>query len=169
MMQTATILYTIRPWNPVSWAIRWALPVSRFKWARASHSMILDGDHVIHATMLHGVVRVPLAEALRGQVVVARREYDVPDLDAGLVWARSQDGADYDFEGAFGLSLAPDRDWTDNDSWFCHELCAAFLHACGRKLFDRFGHVTDTALMMACTSVSRGELDGNEVVFSRDA
>ena len=167
-MNKATILFTRRPWNPVSLMIRWALPVSRFKWARASHSMILDGDHVIHATMTHGVIRQTLADAMKGQIIVGTREYDVPDLEAGLAWARTQVGTDYDFEGAFGLSLAPDRAWMENDSWFCHELSAAFLHKCGRKLFERFGHVTDTALMMACSSVSRGALDGNEVVFSRD-
>jgi hypothetical protein len=147
-MNEATILFSIRPWNPVSWLIRWALPVSRFKWARASHSMILDGDHVIHATMLHGVVRQPLAHVLRSQKVVARREYDVPDLDAGLVWARSKVGTPYDSKGALGISLKPDRQWQEDDKYFCHELCAAFIHACGRKLFDRFGHVTDTALLL---------------------
>ena len=167
-MKTATILFTCRPLNPVSWLIRWALPVSRFKWARASHSMILDGDHVIHATMLHGVVRQPIKDAMRGQTVVARREYDVPNLQAGLEWARSQVGTGYDFKGAFGISIHPDRDWTIDNKWFCHELSAAFLHACGRKLFERFGHVTDSTLILACKSVSHGVINESEVVFSRD-
>ncbi len=147
-MNKAVILFAVRPWNPVSWLIRWALPVSRFKWARASHSMILDGDHVIHATMLQGVVRRTLAEVLESQAIVARREYAVPDLDAGLAWARSQIGTDYDFEGAFGVSLEPGREWQDDGKWFCHELSAAFIHACGRKIFGKFGHVTDTTLLM---------------------
>lgn len=150
-MEKAIILFVRRPWNPVSWLIRWALPVSRFKWARASHSMILDGDHVIHATMLHGVVRQPLAEALQGQVLVARKEYAVPDLAAGLAWARSQMGKRYDFKGAFGLSLAPERDWQADDMWFCHELSAGHVHGCGRQIFDKFGHVTDTALLLAAS------------------
>jgi len=147
-MSKATIIFTVRPWNPVSWLIRWALPVSRFKWARASHSMILDGDYVIHATMLHGVVRQPLAEVERVQKVIARRQYDVPDLEAGLAWARSQVGKHYDFKGAFGVSLTPDRQWLEDDKWFCHELSAAFLHVCGRQVFDCFGHVTDTSLLL---------------------
>lgn len=167
-MDKATILFTRRPLNPGSLLIRWALPVSRFKWGRASHSMLLDGDHVIHATMLHGVVRQPIEEAMRGQIVVARREYEVPDLQAGLEWARSQIGTNYDFEGAFGVSLNPDRDWTSDDKWFCHELCAAFLHACGRKLFERFGHVTDSSLLLACSQVSTGHRNGEPVVFSRN-
>lgn len=147
-MTKATILFSIRPLNPVSWLIRWALPVSRFKWARASHSMILDGDYVIHATMQHGVVRQPLAEVERVQKVIARRQYDVPDLEAGLAWARLQVGTKYDFKGAFGVSLTPDRQWLEDDRWFCHELSAAFLHVGGRQVFDRFGHVTDTSLLL---------------------
>ena len=147
-MTEATILFSVRPWNPLSWLIRWALPVSRFMWARSSHSMILDGDHVIHATMLKGVVRQPLAEVLQSQKVVARREYDVPDIAAGLAWARSKVGTRYDIEGALGVSLKPDRQWQDDDKYFCHELCAAFIHACGRKIFGRFGHVTDSALLL---------------------
>ena len=147
-MSKATIIFTVRPWNPVSWLIRWSLPVSRFKWARASHSMILDGDHVIHAAMLHGVVRQPLHEVMKTQKVVERRDYDAPNAKAGMDWAHAQIGKPYDFKGAFGMSLTPDRKWREDDKWFCHELSAAFLHASGRDVFDRFGHVTDTALLL---------------------
>ena len=147
-MPKATIIFAKRKWNIVSWLIRWALPVSRFKWARASHSMVLDGDYVIHATMLHGVIRQPLSEALQNQTIVMQREYDVPDMDAGIEWAKTQVGKSYDFKGAFGIALSPDRKWNEDDSWFCHEFCAAFLHASGKKLFTDFGHVTDSALIL---------------------
>lgn len=110
--------------------------------------MVIDGDHAIHATMLHGVVRQPIAEALRGYGVVSRREYGVPDAEAGLVWAREQVGKLYDFSGAFGLSLKPDRDWQEDNRWFCHELCAATIQAAGRKLFTKCGYVTDTVLLL---------------------
>lgn len=147
-MNHATILFVRKSWNPVSWIIRWALPVSRFKLARSSHSMILDGDHVIHATMLHGVVRQPINEVFRDQSLVARKEYEVPDLQAGLDWARKQIGKKYDFKGAFGLSLEPDRQWQEDDKWFCHELSASFIHNAGRHIFGECGHVTDSHLLM---------------------
>lgn len=161
-MQKAVIVLVRRPWNPVSWLIRWALPVSRFRWGRASHSMIIDGEYAIHATMLRGVVREPIQQAMRGQVIVAHREFEVPNAAAGLEWARSQVGRKYDFAGAFGLSIHPDREWADDSGWFCHELCAAYLHACGRRLFDKFGHVTDSALMLACAIITR---DGDEPIY----
>jgi hypothetical protein len=144
-----TVAFVRRPWwHPAGTLIRWALPVSRFKWARASHSMIVDGDHAIHATMLHGVVRQPMAQAMHGQVLVAYRHYEVPNAEAGLEWARSQVGKSYDFAGAVGLSLKPDRHWQKDDRWFCHELCAAAIHQAGRQLFASAGHVTDTALLL---------------------
>lgn len=147
-MDKVTILFTARPLNPVSWLIRWALPVSRFRWGRASHSMIKVGTDVIHATMMSGVVRQPIGEALKGQTVVGVREFSVPDLAAGMKWAEAQVGKGYDWRGAFGVALSPDRDWREDDSWFCHELVAGFLHASGKPVFARYGHVTDTSLML---------------------
>ena len=144
-----TIVFVRRPWwHPASTLIRWALPVSRFKWARASHSMVVDGDHVIHATFFRGVVRDPIDDAMRCQVLVDVRSYTVPNAKAGLAWARSQVGKDYDHSGAFGLSIAPDRNWQEDDAWFCHELCAGAIHHAGRRLFRQTGHVSDTALLL---------------------
>lgn len=147
-MSEVVIIFSKRKMNPVSWLIRWALPISRFKWARSSHSMILDGDQVIHATMMNGVIRQPLVEALKTQTVVTTRVYEVENAEAGLEWAKKQIGKSYDFKGAFGIALSPDRNWVEDDSWFCHELCAAYLHACGKKVFRQFGHVTDSALLL---------------------
>jgi len=85
---------------------------------------------------------------MRGQILVERREYSVPNAEAGLAWARGQVGKRYDFLGAFGLSLKPDRDWQEDDRWFCHELCSAAILAAGRKLFTKCGYVTDTVLLL---------------------
>ena len=111
--------------------------------------MVLDGEHVIHAHMMHGVVRWPVEKAMRGAEEVSRRTFVVPDADAGIEWARSQVGRKYDFAGAFGIALAPDRRWQEDDAWFCHELCAATIHKAGRRLFEDSGVVSDSALMMA--------------------
>lgn len=147
-MSKATIIFTKRKYNVVSWIIRWALPATRFRWARASHSMILDGDHVIHATMTGGVIRQPYEVAMKHQTIVTVRDYTVHDREAGIAWAMAQVGKSYDFKGAFGVALEPDREWREDDSWFCHELSAGFLNACGKRAFSQFGHVTDTALLL---------------------
>lgn len=148
-MSTITILFVRRPWwYVVATLIRWALPVSRFKWARASHSIVMHGNDAYHATMIHGVVHATAEDALHGQVVVAQRDFEVPDLTAGIEWVKTQVGKPYDFKGAFGLSLSPDRIWGSQESWFCHELCAATLEAAGRKLFIDAGHVNDSSLLL---------------------
>lgn len=172
-MNTITVLFTRRKWNPVSWLIRWAMPRSRFAFALSSHALIVDGETCLEATMLHGVREVPRTLALKGQTIVKQTQYTVPDAKAGLAWGRAQVCVyepnlnpllpkrvrraavailrlrrnNYDFKGAFGLSLAPDRDWSEEDCWFCYELVAGVLRAAGRPLFANLSHVGETALM----------------------
>lgn len=147
-MNQITIVFTKRKLNPGSWLIRWALPRSRFKWAISSHCMIEDGDFVIEANMLHGVRRVLRDEAMKGLTVVQTVSFSVPDADAGLRWARDQVGQEYDFKGAFGLALAPDRNWIESGSWFCYELAAGAILQAGRDAFRLIGHVTESQLLL---------------------
>lgn len=146
-MQTIKIHFTKRAWNPVSMGIRLAVPESITTPARASHCLIEDGEHFIEARMIKGVVRPGRAEALQGSVVVAVREYAVPDASAGLLWARSQIGRPYDYAGAFGLGVAPGRDWQEDDAWFCFELAAACLTRAGLDIFAHTGRISGNTLL----------------------
>lgn len=147
-MQTITVIFTKREWNPGSYAIRWGLPKSRFHVAPASHCLIKDGDYLIEASMEHGVRRVLAAEALKGLTVVQEVSFSVPDAEAGLAWVRTQVGMPYDWFGAFGLALAPDREWMQPDKWFCFELAAATLVHAGRADFrEDAGHISGNLLM----------------------
>jgi hypothetical protein len=173
MQQPVTLFYTRRRRNPVSWLIRWAMPRSRFSFALSSHVIVLARGRYYEATMLAGVREVDEDVALKGQMVVRRREHLVPDLNAGVAWARSQlctyqpkpsawlpgwaqrtwsaiqmiRNNNYDWRGALGLSLAPGRDWAEEDVFFCYEFAAAFLRACGRDEFAELSHVGETALL----------------------
>jgi uncharacterized protein YycO len=146
-MDSLKLVFIKRPLNPVSALIRWALPRSRFAWALSSHVMIIDGDYVIEATMLHGVRRVLLTVAMLGVTVVAERNFSVPNAADGLTWARARVGSAYDFKGAFGLALTPDRDWHDPVSWFCYELAAGAIVNAGRDAFTEKGHITESTLL----------------------
>lgn len=145
--QTVAVLFTRRHLNPISWLIRWAMPRSRFALALSSHAIVDAGDKCYEAHMLHGVREVDRAVALAGLTVVCEIHYKVPDAAAGLAWARTQVGKRYDWRGAFGLSLAPDRNWAEEGAWFCYEFAAGFLRACGRNLFSNLSHIGETALM----------------------
>lgn len=165
-MDRLPILMTRRPvWNVPSTAIRAALPQSAFHLARSSHSLIVDGEWAIEARMAwiegsrirNGVRRVPLAAALAGAVIVARLDYAVPDAQAGLAWAREMAArrVPYDFKGAMGLAIAPDRDWQEEDMFFCHELAGTAIHKAGLNLFAAIPHLTERELM-ATTFAYRG-------------
>jgi hypothetical protein len=146
-MNTITVLFTRRKWNPVSWLIRWAVPRSRFSLALSSHCIIDAGEMLYEATMLHGVRVVDRATALDGQTIVKETRYQVPDAPAGIVFAQSQVGTPYDWPGALGLGLTPGRDWRQDDKWFCFEFAGAVLRAAGRPVFANLTHVGETALM----------------------
>jgi hypothetical protein len=143
-MQTIRIIFTKRNWNIGSWLIRWALPRSRFALALSSHALIVDGDHYIEAHMRHGVRCSK--NALEGLDVVKTIDFQVPDAEVGLAWARAQIGKKYDWSGALGLALDPDRDWQSPDSWFCYELAAGAIVNAGRDAFASKGHVTEATL-----------------------
>lgn len=146
-MDIARIIYTTRNWNPVSSAIRHALPRSIFCAALSSHSIIDLGDGMgVEANMLHGVRFAPLDEMLHGLHVVAARDYAVPNKAGGVVWLLGQVGKRYDFKGAFGL-VAPDRKWQEDDMWYCYELVAAYLKSCGLDPFLDHGHITERELL----------------------
>lgn len=146
-MDRITVIFTRRRWNPVSWLIRWLIPRSRFALGLSSHCLLVDGDYRIEAHMLHGVRRVLADVAMAGLTVVRTVAYSVPDAAAGISWARQQDGAKYDWQGAAGIALDPDRDWQEPGAWFCYELAAGSIKGAGRDAFAERGHITETTLL----------------------
>lgn len=172
-MNTINVLFTRRPLNPISWAIRWGMPRSRFALALSSHAIVDFGDVCYEATMTHGVRKLPRELALQGQTVVRQARYEVSSRSAALAWADSQLcvykpsapawlgkrigeaycaaqlilRSNYDWGGAIGLGLAPDRDWAEAGKWFCYEFAAAVLRAAGGPKFGNVSHIGETALL----------------------
>ena len=143
-----TILQFAKPWWDIGGSIiRWALPQSRFRWALASHCGVLDGEYVIHACMFRGVVRELASEVVEGYSTQIACVYAVEDAKAGIEWARTQINKPYDWEGALGIALHPERDWQRDDAWFCFEFAAAVLQHSGLDIFTKTGHINSTHLM----------------------
>lgn len=173
MSDFVSVTFTRRRFNPISWAIRWGMPRSRFALALSSHAIVDFGDVCYEATMTHGVRKSPRDVALHGQTIVCQAHYQVADRDAALAWAESQLCAyqpaapawmgarvgaayraaqlilnsNYDWGGAIGLGLAPDRDWAEAGKWFCYEFAAAALRAAGGPKFGKVSHIGETALL----------------------
>jgi len=169
------VIFTRRTFNPMSLLIRWMVPRSRTTLAGSSHSMVVDGDtgHVIEAHMLDGVRRVPIATAIKGAKVVRIAVYEVADAKAGLDWWRSQICQykpnlprwmpawlqapvgvvlrlihnNYDFKGAVGIGIAPDRNWQDPINWSCFEGTARTIKEAGSDVFAESGYMTETILL----------------------
>lgn len=99
--------------------------------------------------MLYGVRRVPLSVALKGLTIVRAVDYQVPNAEAGLAWARrlAEQKTKYDYAGALGLGLAPDRNWQDESNFFCFELFAGILDRAGRMIFSQNAHITGSMLL----------------------
>jgi hypothetical protein len=170
LTDTLHVIFTSRALNPISYLIRWMMPRSRLALARSSHSMLVDGDYIIEAHMIYGVRRVLREVALKGAKIVAERFYEVPDAEAGRAWYRSQVCTyvpnlpawlparqvisaaillfknNYDFKGALGLGLAPDRDWQDDINWSCYEGIGGSIKHGGRDVFADYGHITEQVL-----------------------
>lgn len=68
-MQTIRVIFTKHSWNPVSWAIRWMLSMSRVRIAHSSRSMVVDSAHAIEAVC--SMRRVPHTLALAGAAQAA--------------------------------------------------------------------------------------------------
>ena len=86
----------------------------------------------------HGGVQITtLAARLAQSNIVDHRIYSLAlnDEAAAFAFARSQVGKPYDWAGVFGC-LAHDRDWQQDDAWFCSELAAATALAGNTRLLN---------------------------------
>lgn len=95
---------------------------------------LIDDEYVIEAVATRGgVVITPLTDVIRRSSESIFVDRSVPDKDAGDAWARGTVGGKYDWLGAMGMPW--NRDWQHDDRWFCSEHEAAWLSACGLRLF----------------------------------
>jgi hypothetical protein len=151
-------IFTKKPYNPASFLIRVANPVSFIHIGPASHVIAVDGTtgYGFEASALHGVRRALLKDMLKGCFVVEEKGYDVPNAKAGLDWLRetAERKAKYDFKGALALGLSPERNWQEDTDWFCFEYFAYGLEKAGRKTFSNNARVSAYMLMSLSGEIS---------------
>lgn len=104
---------------PFSWGVRLVT------WSRWSHAgIILDDERVIESTFSHKGVKVHTLDSFKKR---AREwmiiEIDCKDRQAIIQKAYEQIDKPYDWTALIGI-LLHDRDWQEDDSWFCFELIA---------------------------------------------
>lgn len=148
-MDTVAVLFSTTN-SPFSWLIR------MITWSRWSHVSIVDGDTIIQAHALHGVVRSSLAEAIDTAKRVQLVRLPASNPAAVIAAAASQIGKPYDWTALFGFLVR--RDWQADDSWFCSELVAWAFDKGGSPLFrlDALHRVTPEHIAMLAPAVMVG-------------
>jgi hypothetical protein len=102
--------------------------------ARWSHCGVIDGDMVIEATALHGVVATPI-EAFKARYSETETvAIECPNPGNGIRFLRDQLGKPYDWFGALGVPFRVSfrKPWYDTGRWFCNHLAEGGLFAAGR-------------------------------------
>ena len=126
-MSKLDLIFCTNPSNPLSWLIRAG------SWSRWSHVAIVDGDSVIEAVAINGVVRTPLSQRQQQDPSWVVSSLPCADPKAVINAAVTQIGKPYDYTGVLGIGLH--RDWQQTGSWFCSELVAWAFSRGGSPLF----------------------------------
>lgn len=116
-------------YNPISAAIRF----STRSWA--SHAEFVDTDGYGDVAVTVGARWDGVKERISSQDHYSRIERFTADgIDEAYEWARTQIGKPYDFSAILGMAL--NRNWRDEDRWFCSELVAAAFEHAGTPLLS---------------------------------
>ena len=110
--------------SPVSLAIRFATR----SWA--SHAEFVLNDGSTFGARATGVKWRPYKWHHYAHV----ERYDAMGLEDAYSWALKQAGKRYDFSAVFGIAL--DRDWRNEDRFFCSELVALAFEKVGCPLLN---------------------------------
>jgi uncharacterized protein YycO len=109
-------------------------------WSAWSHVGIVipseyGSDWVIEARLKSGVRRITLFQFMRDASEYALKDVEVPDPSAAYKFAYDQIGKPYDIWGVIGLGI--NREWDEDDKWWCSELTEACIKAGGRIRFSK--------------------------------
>jgi uncharacterized protein YycO len=98
-------------WNPIDMAIR----ARCGGWA--SHAEFVLEDGTTFGAHMDGVKHRPPSSTKNYTRII---RFDAPYMEQAYAAALTQDGKPYDFTAIAGIAL--DRDWREDDSWFCSEM-----------------------------------------------
>ena len=114
-----------------------SLAISAYTGCRWSHAGIYDvkTQTVIESTFTHhGVNETSIAKFMSRASSTRIIGVSVRSAKAVLAAARSQIGKPYDYTAIVGIVLQ-DRNWAEDDMWFCFELAAWALSKGGSPYF----------------------------------
>lgn len=105
-------------------------------WDWCSHvSFKLEDGSLLDATSMNGVSIRHVKDDPSTTAQCYEFVGDPHVVDDAVRWARTQLGKPYDWTGILGLTFR-DRNWHEDDSWFCSELVAEAFEQAGTPLLD---------------------------------
>lgn len=111
-----------------SWLIRlWTFS----KWSHVA--VLVDGFSVIDSTAKYGGVRITSKEFFKSTHEFEVYDIELPDEEAAITFLFSQIGKKYDWTSIFGMIFQ--RNWQEDDKWFCSELLEAACVKGGKQRF----------------------------------
>lgn len=118
-----------------------SLMIKFFTMSKWCHAAVLIGDNVIDTRLGTGVAKQSLSEFRAHYPVIEMLDVPLPNEFDAIHFLEKQIGKPYDWTALFGMVMQ--RNWQEDDSWFCSELVEAALAAGGRKRFrDAVSRIT---------------------------
>lgn len=113
-------------WNPVSAAIR----ASTRSWC--SHAEFYDSENqvTLGSRSIGGVKIRPCSKDHYSRV----EQFTAANIGAAFAWAKTQIGKSYDFSAIAGIAF--DRDWRNEERFFCSELIALAFEKIGSPILS---------------------------------
>lgn len=139
------VIFTYRPYSLFSWLIR------LFTFSKFSHvALMLSSEYIVDATFKHGV-KISTTEEFLKQYPLSRQtivDIDIPNSSDTIGFILKQLGKPYDWTAIVGI--VTQRNWQEDDSWFCSELIEAAIKSGG---LDRFREDVSRVTPNMCWSI----------------
>lgn len=132
------LYFTTTKWSLASIPIRWSTrsPISHVGFAKFPSSKLVSTQ--FFSAQLNGGVQTRFHRRCTHSMYEESFDYityrTAPRIEEAYQWALTQVGKPYDWRAILGM--AADRNWREDDAWFCSELVAMAFEQAGSPLFN---------------------------------
>mgnify|MGYP000863110273 FL=1 len=110
----------------------WLIRLCTFsKWSHVA--VLIDEFSIIDSTAKYGGVKITSKEVFKSTYEFEVYDIELPDEEAAISFLFSQIGKKYDWTSIFGMIFQ--RNWQEDDRWFCSELLEAACVKGGKQRF----------------------------------
>ena len=109
-------------------------------WSWASHvDFVLPDGKLLGALAVEGGGGVQIHELHKPEYYTRVERFEIDAPESVIDFAMTQIGKPYDWAGIFGV-IARNRNWEEDDKWFCSELAAWAFQKAGLPLLNEVSY-----------------------------